>query len=136
MAQQEIGQTCPIVKEKCWQNTGGPDGTGCVWYRPLMLDEAHPDGSVTSREEWDCALAWPVFLHQTAIKRTRGVEAEVEAFRKNITEASPDSPMGIIALSFSSLAQSVARTIEHKSKNAWQRWRDRARPSKKGGGDA
>lgn len=112
--QQEIGKECgpfgPCIEHRCRH------------WRPVMLDEAHQDGSTTTREEWDCALDWPIFLHQTSIKRTRGVEAEIESFRKGVTEAKPHTPLGILALAFSSMAQSLAHTIEMKPEGRWRRF--------------
>ncbi len=109
--QQPIGKKCGPFGDRIEHE--------CRHWRPVMIDEIKADG-VTTREEWDCAIDWPIFLHQAQAKRLRGVEGEIEAFRKNITETKPDSALGIFALSMSSLAQSVHKTIEHK-KTFWRR---------------
>lgn len=121
MMEQAIGQGCPITRQACWKNTGGPDGAGCMLYRPIMVDEIQ-EGQTVSREEWDCSIAWPLFLHKVQAAKLRDVAGEVEAFRKNLAEAKPGSPFGVIALAFSSMAQSVATTLEHKrSGTIWGR---------------
>lgn len=116
--QQKIGQDCGPFG-KCKERE-------CRLWRPVLLDEVDATGKIVgSREEWDCALAWPMFHQHDIAKRVRGVKAELEAFRQGVTEAAPTSPLGIIALAFSSIAQSVAQTIDVQRKGLWQRLRDR-----------